>query len=131
MKINKDSWHYKMWDDSFGRYDNKPSSTDLCRYCHRIFWQLVLRLFLALMICMMLWMLGWGFCYQGLILHTVPTLIISGVIVAIIAVVVLYARWLNRGRSYHEPKTLVGKYARAAKQGVCPMVEFTSTEEEE
>jgi hypothetical protein len=124
VRLNTNSWHYKMWKGSFGYHENVPRSTDLCRYCHRVFWQLVMRAMLGIMIAALLWMVVYGGLYQGLILHTKIALIVGGTIAGIIGVIVLYTRWLHGGRNYREPKTLVGKYARAAKRGVCPMVEF-------
>lgn len=125
MKLNKNSWHYKMWANSFDSYDRAPLSTDLCRYCHKVFWQLFIRGLMVVMVGALLWMLGYGALYQGLFLHTKVALIIGGTIAAVLGAIILYARWLHGGRRYSEPKTLVGKYARAAKQGICPMVDFT------
>jgi hypothetical protein len=129
VKLNTNSWHYKMWAGSFSSYETKPYNTDLCRYCHRVFWQLVLRGMLGLMIAALVWMVCYGGLYQGLWLHTKVALIIGGTIVGVIGLIVLYTRWLHGGRGYQrEPKTLVGKYARAAKRGVCPIIEFDKQE---
>ena len=127
MKINKDSWHYKLWRSSFAYDERRPGSTDLCRYCHRVFWQVVLRaMFVTIglvavgMVLMVLWML----ITKALIPHPLTTLGIAAGIAAAITAIVLYVKWLNRSRSYREPQTLIGKYARASKQKVCPLVEF-------
>lgn len=124
MTLDKNSWHYKLWASGYDRGD-LPSSTDLCRYCHRVFWQLFIRGLMVVMVGALLWMLGYGALYQGLFLHTKVALIVGGSIAAVIGAIILYARWLHGDRKYKpEPKTLVGKYARAAKQGVCPLVTF-------
>lgn len=132
MKINKDTWHYKVWRKSFGYREYVPEETDLCRYCHKVFWALVSYAALASMIILtiglciaLLIMIGRGFW-----LHTGLAVEITLVGAAVITAIVLYVRWLNRGRSYREPKTLVGKYAKATKQRVCPLVEFSDSEEE-
>lgn len=127
MKINKDSWHYKLWRKSFSFDERVPQETDLCRYCHKVFWALVgyaalasMVVALGVMIIVILVMIGRGFW-----LHTGLAVEITLGVAAAVTAIVLYVRWLNRGRSYSEPKTLVGQYAKATKQRVCPLVSFT------
>lgn len=125
MQLNKNSWHYKVWSGSFDRYQGVPTSTDLCRYCHRIFWRLVLWTALA---SMLLWFAGtflWLLIYKGLVLNTLITLEILGGVAVFVGLVALYTMWISGSRVKSQPKTLVGKWAQATKQGVCPMVEFT------
>ncbi len=125
MKINKDSWHYKVWASSFDQYDGAPENTDLCRYCHRIFWRLALGTFFAVGILFCLSMLGYTIFYKGLFQNTTPTLIIAAVIGVVVGAVYLYTRWLNGSKLQpEEPTTLVGKYLSASKQKVCPLVDF-------
>lgn len=124
MILNKDSWHYKMWLSSFSEGELRPQTTDLCRYCHRVFWQLVGRLLIVLVICFALWMSGWLFLYKALYLHTLLTLIIAGVIGVVVGIIALYVRWMNGHRYDQEPTTLLGKYAKASKDRVCPLIEF-------
>ena len=127
MKINKDSWHYKLWRKSYSFDERVPQDTDLCRYCHKVFWQLVAyaafcsMIVVAAVLCIaLLVMIGRGFwLHPGLAFQ-----ITAGLFVGISALI-FYVRWLHRGRTYREPKTLVGKYARATKQRVCPLVEFS------
>lgn len=130
MKINKDSWHYKLWAKTFDRHEI-PEETDLCRYCHKVFWQcfaiacfvsmIIVAVVMALALLVMLGRAFW--------LHTGVALQVTVAIAAAITVLVLYVRWLTRSRySRPEPKTLVGQYARATKQRVCPLVEFTDDE---
>lgn len=129
MKLNKNSWHYKLWDDSFDAYTSRPVSTDLCRYCHRVFWQLMFWAFVSVCGIGLLWAFVYGGIYQGLIRHTLLTLTIIGITGTVIGVFALYTWWINRDRSYREPTTLVGKYVQASKNKVCPMVEFSDSEE--
>jgi hypothetical protein len=133
MKLNKNSWHYKLWRKSFTFDERAPEETDLCRYCHKVFWQLVSYAALASMVVTLVIMCLWGlylFIVKGLGQHTLLTLEIVAGIAATVTALVLYVRWLTRGRSYREPKTLVGKFAHASKQRVCPLVEFTDSDEE-
>lgn len=129
MKLNKHSWHYKMWASTFER-GMVPYSTDLCRYCHRVFWRLVLWAFLGTVIAALLFACGYGLIYKGLICNTLLTLEVGGILAGAISVVCLYLWWLNKDRSYSEPRTLVGKFARASKQKVCPLVEFADDEDD-
>lgn len=128
MKINKDSWHYKVWRKSFQYKSNIPEETDLCRYCHKVFWALVGYAALVSLLCVSVGGLAavvfYVYGYKGLWLHTLPTVLGTLAVATVILAIVFYNRWLNRGRSYSEPKTLVGQYARATKQRVCPLVEF-------
>lgn len=133
MKINKDSWHYKLWRKSFSFGERVPEDTDLCRYCHKVFWALVgyaalasMCIFLVVTVIMLLGLIGRGFW-----LHTGLAIKITLAATTAITAIVLYVRWLNRGRSYREPTTLVGKYASATKQRVCPLVEFTDSEDDD
>ena len=128
MKLNKDSWHYKMWRDTFDVYEPVPTSTDLCRYCHRIFWHGLLYI---VMVIAAFFVVGYSFIYKGLIQNTFITLTICGVLLGIVGIIVLYIMWLKRDRGYKEPKTLVGKWAQARKQQVCPLVEFVDSDKKE
>lgn len=133
MKINTETWHYKLWRKSFSHGEYIPDETDLCRYCHRVFWQVI---GYAAFACMILALIGCAlallgmFVYKGLYQNTAVTLEVTAAIAVAVTLVVLYVRWLNRGKSYRRPQTLIGKYALASKQKVCPLVKFTSGEEE-
>jgi hypothetical protein len=128
MILNKDSWHYKLWASTFDSYE-RPSNTDLCRYCHRIFWRLVSYVVVAFGLAFVL-----GCCfyiiYKGFICHPVISLITIGFSGLTVTAICRYNRWLTRDRNHSEPQTLIGQWAHAAKQGVCPMVEFSSSSEE-
>lgn len=123
MQINKNSWHYKLWAKTYD-YRDEPSSTDLCRYCHRVFWRLMVYLLLAVMSIYVIGMIGYFVFYQGLFHHTLLTLGIGAVIAVGITALVLYNRWLDGNKTKAEPATLVGQYLSASKQKVCPLVEF-------
>lgn len=133
MKINKDTWHYKLWLKSFSDKWEVPRETDLCRYCHRVFWKLAGIALLGTMVVVTIGMaiaLLVIIAYQGFWLHTGTFMKVVGAAVLAITLIVLYVRWLKEKRHRPEPKTLVGKYARASKQKVCPLVQFTSDEDD-
>ncbi len=134
MKINKQSWHYKLWRKSFSDKLDIPDDTDLCRYCHRVFWQVIGYAALAGMVLVTVGAaLGLLFliAYHGFWLHTGTALKVIAIGAAVIGLIVLYVRWLKGNRYKRTPKTLVGKYAQASKQKVCPLVEFTSEDDDE
>lgn len=124
MQINKNSWHYKVWASTFDTYNPAPESTDLCRYCHRIFWRLALYMTLIAMTIFSVGMLAYGIFYKGLYQNTMATLILTAIIGVVVGSLYLYNRWLNGNKYATEPKTLIGKYAHASKQKVCPLVQF-------
>ncbi len=37
MTLNKNSWHYKVWRNTYGQ-KKAPEKTNLCAYLHRTFW---------------------------------------------------------------------------------------------
>lgn len=131
MKINKDTWHYKLWRKSFTYRESVPEETDLCRYCHKVFWQAMgIAMVVAMVVALiglslaMLFMLGRGFWF-----HPLVALKITGVIIAVVVPIVLYTRWLNSKRVYKPaPKGLVSHWMTARKQSVCPLIEFESDE---
>lgn len=131
MKLNRNSWHYKIWANSFDTWNPAPTSTDLCRYCHRIFWQLfgyaLVGCVILLMAAVVLFM-GYLLIWKALIPHVGTTLLIGGGIVVAGVIVWLYCRWLNGKRQNSQPKTLVGQYLQANKDKVCPLVEFDDEE---
>lgn len=128
MKLNTNSWHYKLWDNSFGN-DYRPKSTDLCHYCHRVFWQIVYYAMLGSMIAAIvvfgLYAVTYFLIYQAFCLHTKITLIAAGALIVVFTMVVSYAYWFSSDtRLKAEPNTLLGKWLSAKKQKVCPLVEF-------
>lgn len=128
MNIDKSSWHYKVWLKSFERPYNAPERTDLCHYCHRIFWGLLVNYLVptALAVC------GIGGAVVIVLsiirvfyLHTVASIAVTIGIVAAVAVIVIYVRWF-----IHEPRSFVGKVVDAKKRGVCPLIEFSEESNE-
>lgn len=138
MKIDKNTWHYKLWRKSFILSRDVPDETDLCRYCHKVFWQLMGIAAMAGMFVMaigcVLGLVG-IFLYRGLWLNTEITLRVIGVIAPIVLLVYLYHRWLNGKRRPSSNNTgLVKSWMTARKQSVCPLVEFSddnATEDDE
>ncbi len=132
MKINKSAWHYKLWKKSFNGYNEyAPSETDLCRYCHRVFWQVLgLAVLAALLVVTIgggLALLGIGL-YQGLWKHTGTSLLVLGAIAAAVGVVYLYQRWLCGKPKPKQDDNLVGSWMAARKENVCPLIDFEDEE---
>ncbi len=131
MKIDKSSWHYKLWRKSFEDKWRVPEETDLCRYCHRVFWQVLGIAALAgmVLVCIgcLLGLLGM-FLYKGLWQNTGVTLTVLAIGGAIIGLIVLYVKWLKGGPK-KQNTTLLGSWASARKQQVCPLVEFTDEDD--
>lgn len=133
MKINKETWHYKLWKKSFHYREEIPEETDLCRYCHKVFWQLIGIGVLASMIltaigcCLvLLFMLA----YQGFYLHTLTTLKVIGVGIVVVVPIVFYVRWLNNKNVRKASNSnLVSQFISAKKQSVCPLVEFSDDDD--
>lgn len=123
MKLKVNSWHYRMWEDSYGPHQRTPDTTDLCRYCHRVFWQLMARLVIAFILVALAGGVVFGLGYKCLYQHPLGTLEVLGIMTAIAAAIVFYTRWLDSKRA-SEPTSLLGKWMQARKQKVCPVVEF-------
>jgi hypothetical protein len=129
MKINTNSWHYKLWRSSFKESVwGVPDKIDLCRYCHRVFWQVISKALACLMAVGCVGALVYGF-YVAFILHFILSMECLGAALLLLACPISYVTWLNHQRHpwepVKEPKTLVGKWLQARKQRVCPMIEFT------
>ncbi len=122
MQFKTNSWHYKLWVRSFS-ISYPPQTTDLCRYCHRVFWQLFWWGFMGLWALLAVSVLGYALFYMALWQHTRATLIGAGAMAAVIGILYLYARWLVGKKK--EPTTLAGKWVQARKEKVCPMVSFS------
>lgn len=130
MKINKNTWHYKLWKKSFLE-GAEPAETDLCRYCHKVFWQVLgIVVFGAMILGGIAWLL-FLFFYQGLWLHPLTTLIVVAAIAAIVTVVACYNRWMNAPVRPTKERGLVGSWVSARKRSVCPLVQFSSESEDE
>lgn len=132
MKINTNSWHYKLWVKSYEDGNTwVPEHIDLCRYCHRVFWKMMSYVLGAALALGILGSIVYAiYCVA---IHFLLVVELIGIILVVLVVLILpgfYIYWLNsRPNIYNpEPKTLVGKWLQARKQRVCPMVEFTSEE---
>lgn len=127
MKFRTNSWHYKLWEESFKVGERPPETTDLCRYCHRVFWMVMWIAIFAFFALTILVGLAWIIFYAGLYQHTVGTLEVLAGVAVLIGGMWLYNRWLY-GKQ-REPKTLVGQWVAARKSKVCPVVEFYDEDE--
>ncbi len=128
MKINTNSWHYRLWKDSYDDPYRVPHEIDLCRYYHRVFWSVVGRILLIALGTMVLVGMLWGL-YVIFFENYRLTMTIIGISVALLILPLSYVWWLNHMSKPKKPKTLVGKWFQARKQQVCPMVDFTSEDE--
>jgi len=123
MKINKDSWHYKLWRKSFNYSETIPTETDLCRYCHRVFWQVVGIAMIIFTIGVVLALLGL-ILYKGFWLNTGTAFAVTGIAALVIGAIYLYNRWLNGSPKPKQEPTLASSWMQARKENVCPLVEF-------
>ncbi len=129
MKINTNTWHYRLWKASFTHKWDVPDETDLCRYCHRVFWQLlgIAALCGAILFCAGTLLVGAAMIlYKGFWLNPGIAFPVTGILAAVITVLVLYKRWL-KGSPKHSTNdaNLASSWVAARKQKVCPLVEFT------
>jgi hypothetical protein len=129
MIINKNSWHYKFWRSTFGSDIEKPDTTNLCSYCQRIFWHGLMWFSLASLI---LYIVMYGYLYNGLYLHTVKTLIGTLIVVAIFTVIILIVgRHDFFPKKYNDrPPSLFKQWLSAKKQRICPLIEFNSSDDQ-
>lgn len=125
MKINKNAWHYKLWKKSFNGSD-PPNETDLCRYCHKVFWSVLgLSVFFS-MVAFLVGLLCYLVLYLGLWQHTGMTLLVGAGLAVLVGTVYLYDKWLNGKRTVSTG--VVGSYLSAKKAKVCPLIEFVDGE---
>lgn len=120
MKINRNSWHYKVYEFGHASEEKVPETTNLCRYFWRCwagvgFGLMILTLLLALTAgaCVVLYLLG---------LATFFFPIETGTITA--GAVAIY--FLRKYRKPTEPREpgLLRLYLQAKKEKVCPIIEF-------
>jgi uncharacterized membrane protein YfbV (UPF0208 family) len=131
MKINKDTWHYKLWDKSYG-YDMPPDNTNLCDYCKKIFWEVSARVLLVLIALLAIGILIGGPCfaiYAACWKHNYEALTMCGVITASAVAVVGVMTWIEyMAKRSVKPKTesnnLLVNWFKAKKEKVCPLIEF-------
>lgn len=143
MKINTNSWHYKIAED-FGTNSWKSPSENFCAY----FWQVVLGTIAVILICAgglvlfcascytvfctllipiyhvftnfnlidSLYLLCWALALEIIIRKNIP-------ITWKLHDILYYAPWHNLKAKDMEPNILV-EYLKAKKQKICPIIEF-------
>jgi len=131
MNIDKNKWHYKLWKYSFT--NSVPYETDLCRYCHRVFWSL---LAVTIFIVCVLGIIGAAFALLFMIgrafwIDTNLAFKVAGALIVSLALIISYVRWLRGSRKSVEDQGLVKNWVRARKEGVCPLVTFQDDDEED
>lgn len=133
MRIDKSSWHYRVWKASFG--DKTPyANTDLCHY----FWRVVLfMLGVTVMGCAAVAAVG-AMVYYGFVKTWVGWGIVT--VVAVVVPTVLGLQYLDSRRKRRKlgrpvkivkPKApkepgLIRQFMKAHKEKVCPLIEFTN-----
>ncbi len=101
MKISKKSWHYRMarWvtpDDELA--SGELPSMSLCAYCERVFR-----------------------CVPAAVLFC----LLLPVFIPLIVCEVWPKTWRPKNKISSGPRTLFGKWLKAKKEKVCPMLEWT------
>ena len=127
MVLKKNTWHYKVWLRSYGdRYNRRvPETTNLCSYFHRVFWLSLAYLMLGFMLAVIACAVSYQVFYVGFWQHTKIAFIWLGVFVLVIGLII-GAVWWAEERKYRDKKEpgLFGKWIKAKKEKVCPLVEF-------
>ena|SRR5271165_439740 len=128
MILHKNSWHYKLYEFTFSSHIEVPTTTNLCSYCQRIFWHGLLWFFLASTI---IFIVGYGYLYSALYLHTIKTIIYTLVVIGIFFSIVLLACWREIfHKKYNDrPPSLFKQWLTAKKQRICPLIEFANKED--
>lgn len=133
MKVNRNSWHYRLW--KFGRDSPRAKPRDLCHY----FWHIALIKVLFPLTVIAFALLGVAYVCLTIWrnpFETAIVLVMTIVIVAFIAGVVI---WFKRKeereveeklglRPAKEP-SVVRQYLAARKQKLCPLIEVVDEEE--
>jgi hypothetical protein len=122
MQINTNSWHYKWWRWTYWFYNSsEPTRTNLCRYTQRIFWVTLGTLILGSAIAVCLCVIVSGIAV-GIWQHPWIALAVLGGILAIIAIMAGAFAWFDS-----ETKEVADAWVEAKTQGICPLIEFTSS----
>jgi hypothetical protein len=123
MILNKNSWHYGFWAQSY-QGQKRPESTNLCGYCQRVFWVWLVYAILVAGALVSVFGFIWIAYRQPLIFFMGISCVVGAA--AFLAALIIGVEYLHRKWSQtSEPQTLVGKWLRAIHQGVCPTVDFT------
>jgi len=126
MKIQKDSWHYKLYEKSYSEHRFPASNTNLCKYFWRVLGGTILLAFQVASVSIVLGAIGFLFYKYTLIMVSVVA-----VIAAIVGLYVLYTYISDRKHApgYQEPEPgLLRSYLRAKKAKVCPLITFVEEE---
>lgn len=142
MKVNKNSWHYKVLSEKFcfmGGWDEWNISSSLCVY----FWQVVFRLFtgVGLGLLVLSPFFSWTLIILDLTFSSIlgALLTVMGLLVTFAApflgtlfVVVCVGEFIKNKlprREYKEKEpNLIVEYIKAKKNKVCPIIEFVEGE---
>lgn len=124
MKINKNSWHYKLND----KFYVGVSFRSICTY----FWGTVFSSFMVGVFFPVATLLILSTLLLPIITIFVPSLIntalVGAIVVGAIADVIILSHVINYALKKYRKKerkpTLVGEYISAKKQKVCPLVEY-------
>lgn len=138
MIINTNSWHYKLWcwtytNNVVDKYP--PLQTNLCSYVQRMFWiplywflayatTIILLLGLAVSI-----VGGLGYLeYLGWSHHFSSTLLIHA---SLILAIMCFFGYVFLHNTNNQTVELAKEWASAKKQGICPLIEFTNSNDTE
>src|SRR5271163_4031257 len=118
MKLNRNTWHYFLFDKSFALFGNEaPESSNLCQYMRRIFFLLGIPAFF-------LWLQLASFFYAWYV-----TFIAEGTLVAVLALAafgaylcILVERWQEKNKD--KAPGVLTQWVKAKKSKVCPIIEF-------
>jgi len=121
MKINKNSWHYKLYRLSYSFWNMEEYmpryETNLCQYCRHtiisLFFATLVSGFLAMMACFCLATLGWGIWHYPMMAKVFGCIVLG--IAAIFGAVYYFTS---------DTSELVGEYIHAKTKGICPTIEF-------
>ena len=123
MNISRNSWVIAV-AYFFSLDFTIPRRTSLCVLFWRTVGSVILMLLISYLFGYQLGVLGATACFK-------PFLVVGTVIgVGIgLAITILLVRW-RINRQPHEPKTLAGKYFRAVKDRVCPIINIVRETEQ-
>ena len=127
MKVNKNSWHYKLWRKYGG--DEFLGSVSLCGYVQRLFW---VSLFVAALATVMA--ICVGTIVAGLVSATIHHPVVVGcaalgmaLLFGAVYVSTMRPPWsdfLFRKHTIKGPPGLVASWVKAKKDKVCPLLDF-------
>lgn len=130
MKINTDSWHFKLykeWSSSAFNFELGYKSLSLCKYFWSVVLAVIATILMALMplvaigfLAWMIWdLIGWW------TLMIIPSIVGFLGLAALIGYIIERKKYSGPQTKTKEPTpdTLVTSYIKAKKQKVCPLLE--------